>query len=156
LEEQSKQVVELLGQIKNFAYPSCPEELPQVIGELKRLASQSNHPAAQKAAATKLEDIEVYVNQEEQEALDWLGDMKTRVKQEHGVDLHDLLRSLDAPHPFLPESERECVQSLRQTVQKRIESDAFESVRIRLRDIRDREKLLQIKEEIERLLEKVT
>lgn len=155
-EERCKQVVGLLGQIKNFAYPSCPEELPQVIGELERLASQSNHSAMQKAAAIKRGDIEAYVKQEEQEALDWLRGMKIQVEQAHAEELRDLLRRLDAPPSFLPESERACVQSLRQTVQKRIESDAFESVRIRLRDIRDREKLLQIKEEIERLLEKVT
>lgn len=153
-EDECKQVLGVLEQIEQTVRtsPTSPREVDEAMEQLKRESLQSEHPAVQNAVVEGERRLQEYAQRKAEEALRWLQQQEQDAQLGQGDALNALLRRLDEPPAFLPDSERGRLERLKTTVQQRIDEDAAQSVRVRLHQIRDRQKLLQLREEIDRLL----
>ena len=153
-EEECEQVLRVLEQIEQIVRlsPTSPGEVDKAIEQLKQKSSQMEHLAVQNAVIEGERRLQEYAQRKAEEALRWLQQQEQDAQQGQGDALIKLLRQLDEPPTFLSDSEKGRLQRLKTTVQQRIDEDAVQSIRLRLRQIRDTQKLLQLREEIERLL----
>lgn len=154
LESECAEVLRLLEHVSQIAAsrPAGPEGVYQALQRLKEVRSQNTHPAVQRTVQREERQLEEYAQGEVERALRWLGQKEQDALRKHGDDLLALKQELLQPPAFLPASERERLQRLERQVQERLDADAEQSIRVRLRQIRDPQKLLQLREEIDRLI----
>jgi hypothetical protein len=155
VEKVCRSVLTWLEQIAGLtsSSPPNPARVSESREQLEQLRSQSEHPAVQEAVARAERWLEEYTRSEEEKALHWLQEREAEARRTQGADLRALFEQLQHPPAFLPTSER--LEAVKAEVQRRIEEDAVQSVCVRLREIRDPDKLRQIREEIERLLKEL-
>lgn len=157
LEEKCRQILALTKQAFQLARstPANPDAVHELKQQLARIRSESEHPAVQNAVAQAERQLEEYQQRKVEEAMRWLQQKELEVQTKRENELTALLQQLHQPPAFLPESERGRWETLKQVAQQRVDEDAVQSVRLRLRQIRDRQKLLQLREEIDQLLKEL-
>jgi len=153
--ERTNTLLNLLEQIKNElrALPGSRHGVQELMQRIQEVARRNEHPAVQQQVQEAETQINQHVREREEKARQWLAEREAQVQARQ--NLSELLHQLQQPPAFLPESETARLESLRGTVRQLLEEDAFESVRQRLREISDREKLLQLRDEIERRLKEL-
>ncbi|GIV17510.1 MAG: hypothetical protein KatS3mg022_2945 [Armatimonadota bacterium] len=154
LVEECQQVMTLLRQVSEVANSSPPDPagVKEAKWELEELRQQSQHPAVHKAVEQARRRLEEYAQKKVEEASHWLQQLEQRAISQQGEGLSTLLQQLSQPPAFLPEEQKPNLESLKAEVQRRIDEDAVENVRSRLRQIRDVQKLRQLREEIDHRL----
>jgi len=153
--DRTNTLLNLLEQIKNElrALPDSRHGVQELMQRIQEVARRNEHPVVQQQVQEAETQINQHVREREEKARQWLAERESQVQARQ--NLSELLHQLQQPPAFLPESETARLESLRGTVRQLLEEDAYESVRQRLREISDREKLLQLRDEIERRLKEL-
>ncbi len=148
------QECETIVKIYSIPMPQTRRELEDVESSLTQYLETSADATVRKAADRKRSDIQEHVRRLSEKASRWLKQKRDEAISLDASALPNLLRELDQPPEFL--EDEALLREARKQVEERIEADAYTSIRSRLTQIRDRQKLIEIRDAIDSLLRQMS